>query len=114
MFNGRKVICLCGSTRFPDAWDLANAHLTWAGYIVVSVGSFGHVDRPRGAQFMTAQPDGEGLKGELDRLHFDKIEMADEILVINPGNYIGSSTKREIEHANRLGKPVTYMFPRFS
>lgn len=109
-FKDRKIVCLCGSTRFPDAWDLANAHLTWMGCIVLSVGSFGHVDRPRGAQHMTGQADGIGLKGELDRLHFDKIEMADEILVINPGGYVGSSTAREIAHARSLGKTVRYMF----
>ena len=45
----------------------------------------------------------------LDDMHKRKIDMADEIFVINKGGYIGSSTKSEIEYATKTGKKVNYM-----
>lgn len=105
------VITLCGSSRFPEAFHLANAHFSMLGHVVISLGLFGHADEPTGAKFLTS--DGNEATKEkqlLDQLHFKKIEMADEIFVINVGGYIGSSTKREIEYAKSLGKNVKYMF----
>jgi hypothetical protein len=96
------IVCLCGSTRFRDAFLEAARDETLAGRIVLSVGSFGHVDQ---------RPITDEQKAALDALHLQKIDMAHEILVINPGNYIGESTKREIAHAIRAGKPVRYLVP---
>ena len=45
----------------------------------------------------------------LDDMHKRKIDMADEIFVINVGGYIGSSTKSEIEYALKKGKKVNYL-----
>ena len=45
----------------------------------------------------------------LDKMHFQKIDMADEIFVINVGGYIGESTRREIAHATDKGKKVNYL-----
>ena len=105
------VICLCGSTRFPDAFALANAHLSMLGNIVISVGLLGHADEPRGARFLTSDGDeSTPEKQQLDQLHFRKIDLADEIFVINVADYIGSSTKREIAYAEQQGKAVRYMF----
>ena len=47
----------------------------------------------------------------LDEMHLAKIDMADEIFVINPGGYIGSSTKREIAYASDKGKKINSMEP---
>jgi hypothetical protein len=69
-----------------------------AGKIVLAPGVFGHAGDP-----MTDED-----KLRLDRLHLAKIDMADEVLVVNPGGYIGESTRREIEYAARTGKPVAY------
>ena len=44
-------------------------------------------------------------------MHKHKIDMADEIFVINPGGYIGESTKSEIEYALAANKPVRYLEP---
>jgi hypothetical protein len=83
-----KIVCLCGSTRFKEAFERANREETLSGKIVLSVGMFGH---------------SEGLdmsgpvKAMLDRLHLCKIDLADEVLVLNVGGYVGA------------GKP-----PRFS
>lgn len=40
-----------------------------------------------------------------------KIDMADEIFVINVGGYIGFSTRSEIEYATATGKTVNYLEP---
>lgn len=81
------------------------------GHLVISLGLFGHADEPRGAKFLTSDGD-ESTPGKraLDELHYRKIDLADEILVVNVGDYIGSSTRREIEYAEAAGKPVSFMF----
>ena len=48
-------------------------------------------------------------KKMLDEMHKQKIDMSDEIYVINFGGYIGESTKNEIEYAKTKGKKVSYM-----
>lgn len=105
------IYTLCGSSRFPEAFHLANAHLSMCGHVVISLGLFGHADEPRGARFLTS--DGDETKPEkigLDQLHFRKIDLADAIFVINVGGYIGSSTKREIAYAQSKGKAIEWMF----
>ena len=51
----------------------------------------------------------EGTKEMLDDMHKRKIDMADEIFVINVNGYIGESTKSEIEYAKLHGKKVNYL-----
>jgi hypothetical protein len=48
----------------------------------------------------------------LDDMHKRKIDMADEIFVINVGGYIGSSTRSEIEYATATGKAIRYLEPQ--
>ena len=96
-----KVITLCGSTRFKDAFMEAQKRLTLDGNIVISVGLFGHSGDD---EVWT-----EGTKEMLDDMHKRKIDMADEIFVINVGSYIGSSTRSEIEYAMATGKAITYL-----
>ena len=103
-----KVITLCGSTRFKDEFMKAQKDLTLAGNIVVSVGLFGH----SGDNEVWENMDEGTLtktKEMLDDMHKRKIDMADEIYVINVGSYIGSSTKSEIEYAKTTGKAVRYL-----
>ena len=107
-----KIITLCGSSRFPDAFALANMHLSMRGHIVISLGCFGHADQPVGARHLTSDGDETTPeKQHLDQLHFRKIDISDGIYVVNPGGYVGSSTKREIAHAVAQGKSVEWMFP---
>jgi len=42
-------------------------------------------------------------------VHFQKIRMADEVYIVDPGGYVGESTRREIAYAESLGKPVRYL-----
>ena len=95
------VVTLCGSTRFKDTFMEIQKRLTLQGYIVISVGLFGHA----GDEEVWT----EGIKEMLDDMHKGKIDMADEIFVINVGGYIGSSTRSEIEYARKTGKPVRYL-----
>lgn len=107
-----RVITLCGSSRFPDAFHLANLHFSLQGKVVIGLGAFGHADAPTGARFLTSDGDeSTAEKRALDSLHFRKIDLCDEIHVINVGGYLGSSTRREIAYAQQQGKAVTYMFP---
>ena len=101
MVGKYKVITLCGSTRFKDAFMEAQTRLTLAGNIVISVGLFGHSGDDEVWK--------EGTKEMLDDMHKRKIDMADEIFVINVGGYIGSSTRSEIEYAMANGKAVGYL-----
>ena len=49
------------------------------------------------------------IKEMLDKMHRQKIDLSDEIYVINPGGYIGESTKSEIEYDKRMEKKVSYL-----
>ena len=102
------VVTLCGSTRFKEQFMEAQKRLTLEGNIVISVGLFGH----SGDQEVWENMDEGTLtktKEMLDDMHKRKIDMADEIFVINKNGYIGSSTKSEIEYALKTNKKVNYM-----
>ena len=101
MINGFKIITLCGSTKFKDKFFEIQKKLTLEGYIVISVGLFGH----SGDKEVWT----EGTKEMLDKMHLSKIDLADEIFVINVDNYIGESTKREIEYAKSKNKIVRFL-----
>ena len=105
MINGFKVITLCGSTRFKDEFLEVQKRLTLEGNIVISVGLFGH----SGDEEIW----NEGVKEMLDRQHLAKIDLADELFVINVGGYIGESTKGEIAYAKSKGKNVEYLEDNF-
>jgi hypothetical protein len=103
------IVCLCGSTRFYDQFQQANYDLTMRGKIVLSVGFYPHATARHGH--------GEGVghdsaeKAALDELHKRKIDLADEVFVINVGGYVGESTRSEIAYAVERGKPVRYLEP---
>lgn len=101
MVGKYKVITLCGSTKFKEDFIREQKRLTLEGNIVISVGLFGHSGD---AEVWTNK-----TKEMLDDMHKRKIDMADEIFVINKNKYIGSSTKSEIEYAIKTGKKVNYM-----
>lgn len=101
MIGPYKIITLCGSTRFKEQYLEAQKRLTLEGNIVISVGLFGHSGDD---EVWT-----EGTKAMLDDMHKRKIDLADEILVVNVGGYIGESTRSEIEYAKANGKVVKYL-----
>lgn len=94
-----NIITLCGSTRFKDEFMAAQKKLTLEGNIVISLGVFAH--------------SGDIISNEekimLGEMHKRKIDMSDEIFVINVDGYIGDSTRAEIEYAKLCGKKISFM-----
>ncbi|RLV68621.1 hypothetical protein STAN_4145 [Streptomyces sp. CBMAI 2042] len=106
MLDRPEIVCICGSTRFVDEMSAANRDLTFAGVIVLAPGVFLRArDREAGGAITAEQ------KTALDALHLRKIDLADRVLVVNPGGYIGESTSREIAYARATGKPVSFTGP---
>lgn len=92
-------ITLCGSvSRFRDLYHDFNSGLTLAGHVIYSCTQLG-VDAPLE----------EEHKRRLDMIHLNKIVESDAIAVLNPGDYVGESTHREIDWALLLGKEVFYL-----
>lgn len=114
------VVCLCGSTQFMAIFKQANMMETLAGKIVLSVGvNLKLDDLPDGLKksIELSLLAGDILKARLDVLHLQKIDLADEILVLNvqtvdaPNGYIGDSTRREIAYAHQTGARVRFLNP---
>lgn len=112
-FGGARpqIVVLCGSTRFYAEFARQNLILTLMGRIVLSIGcdtkSDGDLDLAR----RDTDRDIDAIKAALDDLHKRKIDLADEVLVLNVGGYIGDSTRSEIAYAERIGRPVRYLEP---
>ena len=104
------VVCLCGSTRFSQAFREANLRETLAGKIVLTIGC----DMRSDAEIFAGDPPEkiEQVKAMLDKLHLRKIDLADEVLILNVGGYIGESTLRELTYAQDTGKKVRYLEER--
>lgn len=107
-----KIVCLCGSTRFWKTFQEVGLQETLAGNIVLSIGAARCSDADDKA-FGGFVPIGEfdAVKERLDQLHLRKIDLADEVLILNVGGYIGKSTRRELEYARAQGKPVRFLEP---
>lgn len=103
-----RIVCLCGSTRFMEAFQAANLRETIAGRIVLSIGCNTKSD----ADLMILGELTPAAKAALDELHKRKIDLADEVLVLNVGGYIGESTRSEIAYAEAHEKPVRYLESR--
>ena len=102
------VVCLCGSTRFYDTWQQANFDETVAGRIVLSVGFYPHAEDKAHAAHVGITPE---QKISLDELHLRKIDLADEVLILNVGGYVGESTRNEWRYAVARGKRVRWLEP---
>jgi hypothetical protein len=101
------IVCLCGSTRFMEAWQAANLSETLAGKIVLSIGcnTKSDADLQRLGELTAVK------KAELDDLHKRKIDLADEVFVLNVGGYIGDSTRGEVRYALAHAKAVRWLEP---
>jgi hypothetical protein len=95
------IVCLCGSTRFGEAFRKANFDETLAGRIVLSIGCDFKSDDALG---LTAED-----KVRLDQLHFRKIDLADEVLILNVDGYIGESTSNELAYAFWRGRKIRFL-----
>ncbi|GAA4377915.1 hypothetical protein [Nocardioides caricicola] len=94
------VVTLCGSMRFAEEIARLDAELTLAGHVVLAPTALGPATELSAAD-----------RDVLDRVHLRKVAMADEVLVVNVGGYVGESTRREIEHARSRGITVRFLEP---
>ncbi len=92
-----KIVCLCGSLRFSREFATERTRLTLDLAIVLA---------PEATDAPVLNP---SLVRALGELHLRRIDLADEVRIVNPDGYIGEATHREIAYANTLGKPVTYL-----
>ena len=101
MYKKYPIITLCGSTRFKEEFMKAQKELMLKGNIVISLGLFGHSGDIEGLSQNTEEM--------LRKIHREKIDICDEIYVINKNGYIGENTKNEIEYAIKKNKKVRYL-----
>lgn len=95
------IVCLCGSGRFRDAFEIAEYNETLAGNIVLTIGC--------NTKDVARSPELAHHKPALDELHLRKIDLADEVLILNVGGYIGESTSRELAYAKSQGKVIRFL-----
>jgi len=101
------IVCLCGSTQFWGEFQRASLRETLEGKIVLSIGAATGTDDDDFR--MLSRKEYDQVKAQLDELHLRKIDLADEVLILNVGGYIGESTLRELEYARATGKHIRYL-----
>lgn len=113
MVKKPKIVCLCGSTKFADLHAVKKWEFEQTGEIICLMISY--IPRWYADLQGYEKPDhiGEqaGVKEKLDALHLRKIDLCDEVFVVNKDGYIGESTRNEINYAVSLGKPISYLEP---
>ena len=103
-----KVVTLCGSSRFVAEMAI----IAWVFERDEGVITMGLHLLPQGyGAAPDHQAEVEGVAEKMDELHLRKIDLADEVFIVNIGGYIGESTRREIGYAERTGKVVRYLEP---
>ena len=95
-----RIVCLCGSTKFKEEFVAANKEESLKGNIVLTVCSFTYADKEK-----LSDED----KNFLDKLHLRKIDVSDEVIILNVGGYIGHSTGIELAYARYHSKPVRFL-----
>lgn len=93
-----KIITLCGSLKFKKEMMMVAEKMALEGKCIIT---------PVYPVLENYKRTDEQLE-KLKEAHFKKIELSDAILVVNVNNYIGDSTKLEIEYAKKLGKEIIY------
>jgi hypothetical protein len=111
MINGTKIICFSGSTRFTNemlmwTWECAKRGIIALGWCVLPSNH-----KANGSEIDHHLAEKEGVAEILDELHLRKIDLSDEVWVVNVHGYIGEGTNREIKYAQAHNKPVRYIYP---
>jgi hypothetical protein len=103
-----KVIVLCGSSRFVDimavcAWIIERDEnaITMALHLLPRWYFKKEVVKDHLAEH-------ENVREQMDTLHLRKIDLADEIFVVNYEDYIGDSTTNEVRYAQKTGKNIRW------
>ena len=98
-----KIVCLCGSTRFMEMFFDAGWVYTLKSHIVLSVGVC-KTSKDHAGEALS-----QDVADMLDKLHLRKIDLSDFVHVLDVDDYIGNSTRKEIEYAKKIGKPIKYL-----
>ena len=93
-----KTITLCGSLKFKHEMMIVAEKMALEGNCILT---------PVYPVLENYERTDEQLM-KLKEEHFKRIELSDAILVVNINNYIGNSTKLEIDYAKKLGKEIIY------
>jgi len=101
-----KVVTLCGSSKFCDimavcAWVIERDEKAIS--MALHLMPHWYPDCPD-----DHLAEHEGVADAMDNLHLRKIDLSDEIFVVNYNHYFGESTTREIEYAQSKGLPVRW------
>ena len=95
-----KIITICGSLKYQDEMMRIAEEKSLEGFCVLTP-VFPVIKE---IEITAAQ------LADLKEAHRKRIELSDSVLIVNPNNYIGESTKLEIEYARKLGKEVLYQY----
>jgi len=108
--NKPKIVVFCGSSKFCDVMAVAawlvereegaitmGLHLLPPWYL-----------SPTGELPADHLAEHEGVAAEMDELHLRKIDLGDEVFVVNIGDYIGESTQNEVKYARSKGKKIRW------
>lgn len=104
------IVVLCGSTRFWKEFQRASLSETMEGKIVLSIGAASGTDDEHFGNLPREEYD--RIKEMLDDLHLRKIDLADEVLILNSEGYVGQSTRRELHYAIAHGKKIRFLEPQ--
>ena len=92
-----KIITICGSLKYQnEMMDVAEKLALKGNCVLTPVYPVSNNERTENQLKL--------LKEE----HFKKIELSNEIMVVNVNNYIGNSTNLEIDYAKKLNKKIIY------
>lgn len=91
-----KIVTLVGTTQkgFQTRYRQVERELCLAGYVVISVNLF-----------KTDVPNIEDFRDLLESIHFQKIDMADIVVLISK-DAVGKHTALELEYCHKIQKPV--------
>jgi hypothetical protein len=100
-----KIVVMSGSSRFVDvmavcAWWIERDERAITMGLHLLPGWYPCADDHVAEE--------EGVAPAMDELHLRKIDLCDEVFVVNVDHYIGDSTRREIEYARTSGKPIRW------
>lgn len=110
--NRPIIVCLCGSTRFGKEFEQANLQETLRGKIVLTIGCSMRSDAEL---FKDLTPEAiQRVKSDLDELHKRKIDLADEVLILNKDGYVGESTLGELIYARARYKCIRWLEPNLA
>lgn len=104
-----EVVCLCGSSRFVGEMAVIAWELEKEGVIVLRLNLLPSWYEWHEGVASDYQAEAEGVADQMDELHLRKIDLADRVLVVNIGGYIGDSTRAEIAYCEQTGRRVGYV-----